>query len=66
MADAKGISYEDSCLGKEKFQSGHIAYRVARKRARKGVITQTYRCNYCGQYHLGSSTKSKFKRPRRI
>jgi hypothetical protein len=59
-------TYESQCLGKEVFQTGQLAWHVAIRRARAGIVSEAYRCKVCRQYHVGTPTKTKFKRKRRL
>lgn len=42
------------CEGKESFATPQIARKVVRKRHRRGIPVESYRCHVCQQWHLGN------------
>lgn len=46
------------CRGKEAFTTPQIAREVERKRRRRGIKVETYRCLVCQQWHLGNHSPS--------
>lgn len=46
------------CRGKETFATPQIAREVERKRRRRGIKVETYRCLVCSQWHLGNHSPS--------
>jgi len=43
------------CGGKERFETGALAHRVAQRRKYRGA--QVYRCDFCNGFHLGRPLK---------
>lgn len=41
------------CVGKEAFETGNVARAVNKRRARKGMTGDVYRCPHCSKYHIG-------------
>ncbi len=46
------------CSGKETFASPQIARQVLRKRHRRRIPVESYRCLVCQQWHLGNHSPS--------
>jgi len=46
-------TYEASCLGKEPFDTWHLANSVIKRTSHKKP-RYPYRCHYCGRYHISS------------
>lgn len=52
------------CAGKEAFDTPQIAHEVVKKRLRRGIKVEAYRCHVCARWHLGNNTASKAARQR--
>lgn len=62
--DARSWTFIASvCLGKESFSTPQLANKVQRRRAKhRGtykVKQRVYRCKTCGNFHIGTETKSR-------
>lgn len=57
-------TYETACQGKDKHPTYKAAKNQAKKRTKHPSMTSNkrlnvYRCDYCGQYHVGNSSQNK-------
>ena len=46
------------CTGKEAFERGNVARKVAQRMSSKGRKVEAYRCDVCPCWHVGTRPKS--------